>query len=73
MSFSSFCLFPRISSIPEKKRFLPFDFSISVPSSYIQKSFPQCGACGCFHFHFFPNPYIAFQVPKYFSWNVSHF
>ena len=31
MSFSSFCLFPRISSIPEKKRFFLSIFSISVP------------------------------------------
>ena len=70
MSFSiEFLPLPQDFLNPRKKTISSFRFSpFLCLDSYIQKSFPQCGACGCFHFHFFPNPYIAFQVSKYFSW-----
>ena len=54
MSFSSFCLFPRISSIPEKKRFFLSIFSISVPRFLYSEVVPPMRCVWLFSLPFSP-------------------
>ena len=70
MSFSSFCIFPRICLNPRKKLissfrfspFLPFDFLISVSRFLYSEVVPPMRRVWLFFAsNFPPNPYIAFK------------